>query len=177
MFKPKPSTILAATALVIAVFGSTPLGHAAGNLILPKNSVGVVQLKSDAVTGLKVKDGTLKAADFTPGELPGGAAGPAGPQGPKGDKGDKGDPGPASISGYAVATGNTVTIAPGATDHSIASCPAGKLALSGGYSSTVALEPQYLTPYGNTGVAWYVGARNATAQSATMTAYVICANG
>jgi hypothetical protein len=37
---PKTPTILAATALAVAVFGSTLLGHAAGKLILPTNSVG-----------------------------------------------------------------------------------------------------------------------------------------
>jgi hypothetical protein len=112
MFKPKPGTIVTATALVIAVFGSTPLGHAAGNLILPKNSVGVAQLKSNAVTGLKVKDGTLKAAGFTPGELPAGAVSPAGPQGSKGDKGTRATPAPRASAGTRSRRGNTVTIAP-----------------------------------------------------------------
>jgi hypothetical protein len=90
MFKLKLNTIIAVTALVVAVLGTTPLGHAAGGLILPKNSVGATQLKKSAVTGLKVKNGTLMAADFKPGQIP------AGPQGPKGDpgvQGPKGDPG------------------------------------------------------------------------------------
>ena len=69
MFKPKTSTVLAAAALVVAVFGSTPLGNAAGNLILAKNSVGTAQLKRNAVTGVKVKDGTLTAVDFKAGAL------------------------------------------------------------------------------------------------------------
>jgi hypothetical protein len=103
MFKTKITPILAATALVVAVFGSTPLGHAAGSLILAKNSVGAAQLKKNAVTGpkirknavtgVKVKNGTLLAADFKPGQLP------AGPQGPKGDKGDKGDTGAQGAQG------------------------------------------------------------------------------
>jgi hypothetical protein len=117
MFKSRTATILAATALVVAVFGSTPLGHAAGNLILARNSVGAAQLKKNAVTGpkiaknavtsVKVKNGTLMGADFKPGQLPAGPQGPKGDpgpqgaQGPKGDtgaqgaKGDKGDAGPA----------------------------------------------------------------------------------
>jgi hypothetical protein len=118
----KFSIILAATALLVAVLGATPVGQAAGRLVLPKNSVGAVQLKKntvsgkkiatnavsgakiarDAVTGAKVKDGSLLAADFKVGQLPAGPQGPKGdpgPQGPKGDpgqqgpKGDKGDPG------------------------------------------------------------------------------------
>jgi hypothetical protein len=112
MFKSRTATILATTALVVAVFGSSPLGHAAGNLILTKNSVGAAQIKRnavtgpkirrDAVTGLKVKNGSLLAADFKAGQLPAGPPGPKGDpgpqgvqgiQGPKGDVGDKGEGG------------------------------------------------------------------------------------
>jgi hypothetical protein len=131
MLKPRFSPIVAVTALVVAVFGSTPLGHAAARMVLPSNSVGTTQIKSNAVTGLKVKDGTLLAGDFKAGQLPaglqgqkgekgdagaagpkgdngaGGATGPQGPagdpgaQGPKGDKGDKGDAGSAGAPGPA----------------------------------------------------------------------------
>ena len=87
MFKPKISTVVAVTALVVAVFGSTPLGHAAARMVLPNNSVGKAQLKTNAVTGLKVKNGTLLAADFKAGQLP------AGPQGAKGDPGAQGSQG------------------------------------------------------------------------------------
>jgi hypothetical protein len=48
--RPKAPTILSAAALVVAAFGSTPLGHAAGSLVVGKNSVGTAQLKKDAVT-------------------------------------------------------------------------------------------------------------------------------
>jgi hypothetical protein len=122
MLNAKIATMLAATALVVAVFGSTSLGHAAASMVVPKKSVGAAQLKKnavsgkkiatnavsgakiakDAVTGAKVKDGSLLAADFKVGQLPAGPQGPKGdpgPQGPKGDpglqgpKGDKGDTG------------------------------------------------------------------------------------
>lgn len=86
---------------------ATPLGQAAGRLVLPKNSVGAAQLKKsavagkkpaanavtgaklapNAVTGAKVADGTLQAVDFQPGQLR------PGPQGPKGHAGDPGLPG------------------------------------------------------------------------------------
>ena len=110
MLKSKLTTIVAVTALVMAVFGATPLGHAAGRLVLPKNSVGSSQLKKGAVSGKKLatkavsgakisdaavtgaetKDGTLLAADLGAGQL---AAGPEGPKGDRGLSGPTGDPG------------------------------------------------------------------------------------
>lgn len=42
MLKTKLNTIIAVTALVVAVFGATPLGHAAGRLVLPRSAGGVV---------------------------------------------------------------------------------------------------------------------------------------
>jgi hypothetical protein len=89
----KLSIIMAATALVVAVFFATPLAQAAGRLVLPKNSVGAVQIKKNAVTGPKVKNGSLLSADFKAGQLPGG------PQGPKGDKGDVGAQGAQGVAG------------------------------------------------------------------------------
>jgi hypothetical protein len=102
MRKAKTATIVAATALVVAALGATPPGHAAARLVLPKNSVGRSQLKKDAVSGLKVKDGSLIAADFEAGQLPAGPKGDqgdAGPQGPAGPAGTKGDQGPAGPKG------------------------------------------------------------------------------
>ena len=57
MIRSKFNSIVAVTALVVAVLGATPLGHAAGRVLLPSNSVGASQLKKSAVTSLKVKDG------------------------------------------------------------------------------------------------------------------------
>jgi hypothetical protein len=106
------SNVIAAIALFAALGGSS---YAA--MKLPSGSVGASQLAADSVTSSKVKNGTLKAADFAPGQLPSGSAGaagatgaqgpaglqgpagPAGPQGPKGDKGQQGDRGPAGPAG------------------------------------------------------------------------------
>ncbi|HEU4598919.1 MAG TPA: hypothetical protein VFS26_04170, partial [Solirubrobacterales bacterium] len=54
---------------------------------LPKNSVGTKQLKKNAVVSSKVKNGSLKAADFGAGQLPAGPQGAQGPQGPAGPAG------------------------------------------------------------------------------------------
>ena len=108
----KITTALAVAALVVAVLGTTPLGHAAGS-ILPRNSVGTVQVKKAAitsgklhtgsVTGAKVLDGSLTAADFKAASLP---------AGPKGDKGDTGATGPSDVylkdvSSHSIGTSNT----------------------------------------------------------------------
>jgi hypothetical protein len=195
MFRSKTSTILAATALVVAVFGATPLGHAAKRFALPKNSVGAMQLKQNAVTGLKVKDGTLVAADFKAGQLPGGSQGPKGdrglqgekgatgapgPQGalgapgPPGAQGQKGDTGPAGISGRELVVGAETVLQPGESGGAGVYCPAGKKVIGGGGGSeaTVAIS--------NTGpgsdMQWGVYAKNLAPFAATLSAYAICAN-
>src|SRR4051794_7093329 len=103
--RPTPATVIALIALFVALGGT---GYAA--LKLPKNSVGTKQLKANAVTGAKVKNGTLSSDDFG-GTLPTGAQGPKGDtgaagtngtngtNGAKGDKGDKGDDGTPGTNG------------------------------------------------------------------------------
>ncbi|HKB20819.1 MAG TPA: hypothetical protein VKC65_07365 [Gaiellaceae bacterium] len=93
MKSPKTPTVIAVTALVVAALAATPIGQAAGRIVLGKNSVGTVQLKKNAVTSAKVRDGSLRAADFGAGQLP---AGPQGPKGDTGDRGAQGDPGPSN---------------------------------------------------------------------------------
>jgi hypothetical protein len=87
------ATALSATALAVSVLGSTPIGEAAREAVLPTKSVGTAQLKPDAVTTGKVKNGSLLAVDFKQGQMPVGPVGPAGPAGPAGEKGDRGDRG------------------------------------------------------------------------------------
>ena len=95
--------ILSATAVAVALLG-TPAVEAA-RALLPRNSVGTAQLKANAVTGDKVKDGSLAAADFAAGALPAGPRGPRGttgadgPAGPKGATGATGPQGPAGPAG------------------------------------------------------------------------------
>jgi hypothetical protein len=74
--------VVACIALAVAMAGT---GYAA--TALPRNSVGGVQLKKNAVTSTKVKNGSLLRADFKPGQLIPGARGPAGPVGPAGPAG------------------------------------------------------------------------------------------
>jgi hypothetical protein len=82
------ANVVACLALFVALGGAS---YAATQL--PKNSVGSVQIKKDAVTGAKVKDGSLGAADFGAGQIPAGPAGSTGPAGPRGVQGPQGEPG------------------------------------------------------------------------------------
>ncbi len=64
-------------ALFVALSGAS---YAA--IKLPINAVGTAQIKKDAVTSTKVKDGSLLAGDFKAGQLPAGAKGDTGQRGP-----------------------------------------------------------------------------------------------
>ena len=85
------ANLIAYLALFVALGGTS---YAA--IKLPKNSVGAKQIKRNAVTSAKVKNGSLRAKDFPAGELP---AGPAGAAGAKGEKGDAGPAGAAGANG------------------------------------------------------------------------------
>ena len=103
---PRPSTVIACIALAVALGGT---GYAA--TLLPAGSVGTTQLRDGAVVSAKVKNGSLRAADFASGQLPQGAQGPQGPPGPagaqgtQGPKGDTGAPGPQGAKGDTGAQG------------------------------------------------------------------------
>jgi hypothetical protein len=93
------ANIVATLALFIALGGAS---YAA--IKLPADSVGTSQLKSGAVTGDKVKNGSLHRSDFAPGELPvatQGVPGPAGQAGAKGEGGDRGATGETGQRGEA----------------------------------------------------------------------------
>src|SRR3954449_6192056 len=86
--RPSPALVVSVIALSVALGGTS---YAA--IVLPANSVGTKQIKKNAVTTAKVKNGSLRSVDFGAGQLPTGATGATGAQGAKGDKGDKGDKG------------------------------------------------------------------------------------
>src|SRR5688500_8205013 len=74
------NSVLSLTALVVAVGGATPLGEAAWNQVVPRNSVGTLQLKRNAVKSSKIApnvvrtahvvNGSLLVEDFRPGQIP-----------------------------------------------------------------------------------------------------------
>lgn len=88
------ANVVACIALFVALGG---VSYAAFKL--PKNSVGSQQIRKEAVNSAKVKNGSLKAADFEPDQVPAGPRGATGAAGPKGEKGDAGPQGPKGDTG------------------------------------------------------------------------------
>jgi hypothetical protein len=164
--------VLSLAALVVAVLGSTPVGGAAMSLVVPRNSVGTLQLKNNAVTAAKVRNFSLLAVDFRRGQLPQGPAGPAGPGGPQGP------PGPPGLSGLQpVFTTSAIDSTPTRTLN--ATCPSGKRAIGGGVAVGPASTPAVAvtSSYLANSTTWSTAAREVTATSATwgLNAVVICA--
>jgi hypothetical protein len=126
--RPSPALVIACVALAVALGGT---GYATV-LQVPRNSVGVAQLRSsavttpklaaNAVTSAKVRNRSLLRADFAAGQL---AAGPVGPAGPAG---------PAGPPGLSAAERVEVTSVTNSTPNRTAfvACPAGKRLLGGG---------------------------------------------
>jgi hypothetical protein len=83
-FTISPALVVASAALLVAL-GET--GWATVSQVLPRNSVGTVQLKNNAVTTGKIRNGQIRLADLhRTARRPGprgrtGATGPAGPPG------------------------------------------------------------------------------------------------
>ncbi|MBS1881804.1 MAG: collagen-like protein [Actinobacteria bacterium] len=86
--------------------------YAAGVTMLPRNSVGAAQIRKGAVRSPQVKDGSLLARDFRPGQLPAGAQGPRGAPGPAGPQGQAGPAGPAGPIGPSEAFNVTLPAGP-----------------------------------------------------------------
>jgi hypothetical protein len=184
MMKQTVSLACSVAALVIATLGSTPLGDAAGKAasqIVPRNSVGTLQLKRNAVTSSKlapntvrtgqVVDGSLLTADFKAGQIP---------QGPKGDKGDKGDRGPVGINGYEMVRTQR-SLAAGASTVYSAVCPKGKSVLGGGAfwqgvpQGLAMIHTNVTSTGGGVPDAWQISSKNTSTATQTLTAVAICA--
>ena len=101
--RPSPAMVIACLALVVALSGTSY----AKVLALPVNSVGTPQLKANAVTSPKVKNHSLLAVDFKPGQLPG-------------------------IRGYEIVDAAPSIVMDQVYNSLLMSCPAGKRAIAGG---------------------------------------------
>ena len=107
-----------------------------------------------------MKNYSLVAADFKPGQLP------RGPQGPKGDTGAPG------VSGYEIVYENMYLLV-GQTGTVTATCPVGKKAMGGGVGSDARLAIVESIPIDG-GQAWKVRVANLNGDSG-VSAYAVCA--
>ncbi len=92
--RPTYANVMSTVAVFIAMGGTS---YAVASL--PKGSVGEPQLRKSAVTGEKVKDGSLTSADLAAGTLLSGPRGPRGADGTAGPAGATGVPGPTGATG------------------------------------------------------------------------------
>jgi len=134
---------------------------------LPRNSVGTIQLKSNAVNSAKVKNASLRAADFAPGQIPRGPQGPAGPAGRAGASGLQ------MISGSGVSNSNS----PKTQQQD---CPSGKKAIGGGAVLTGVTTNTFLWTSRPTdaGTGWIAAGRESTGGNAgswAVQTWVVCA--
>jgi hypothetical protein len=107
------ANVMATLALCIALGGSSYAAIKLSNNSVRSKHIKNGQVKNadlgaNAVTAPKVKNASLLAEDFGPGQLPAGPQGLKGNQGEKGLKGDKGATGsPTVTSGYVPMTAST----------------------------------------------------------------------
>jgi hypothetical protein len=118
--------------------------------------VGTAQLKANAVISSKVKNHSLLAADFKPGQLPG-------------------------VSGYEVVEGGPSIVMNQVYNSVAMTCPAGKKAIGGGGGTGGGIIPgdgPYIVvnmPFSD-GSGWLVQTARATSGYSALVGRVICAN-
>jgi hypothetical protein len=136
------------------------------------------------VTTKNIKNGTIQTVDISAKAQrvlkgkrgPRGAAGARGPAGPQGAQGPQGIQGPAGIQRLRLVVSPPVTIAAGAQGTAEAVCPAGEIAVSGGFG-LLGPDAGVFQSLGNGG-AWVARAENATDGSpAQLAAYAYCSPG
>ena len=164
--RPSPSMIVACIALLVALGGTSVAAVQA----LAPNSVGTAQLKANAVTTGKVRNGSLVRADFAARSIPVGPRGPAGVIG-------------------AIAVRQASVVVPGGTAQNSAydtetvsvNCNANEKAISAGSgwsddASDRELWTQRLTPVltGANVTGFRATGGNDSGNTSTFTLYVLC---
>jgi hypothetical protein len=184
------ANVISCLALFLALggtaFAATHLG---------KNSVGTKQLKANSVTNAKVKDGSLLAQDFKPGQLPAGERGLPGEHGLTGDRGPQGAPGATNVVVRYGEEGKPKEKEE--FDQSDAKCLPGETVTGGGLdllngpepptyilladrpsSGETEVEGEIVYPAPNDGSAadgWLVAMQNESTDTIFFRAYVMCA--
>jgi hypothetical protein len=158
--------VIACLALAISLSGAAY----AVSTALPRNSVGAVQLKNNAVNSSKVKNRSLRALDFALGQIPPGRQGPAGPAGPQGPPGTSGLQ---QISSTGVS--NSTPLKSFQVD-----CPSGKRAVAGGGTLTGSTTNTFLwtSRPSDAGTGWIAAGRESSGGNAgnwAVQTWVVCA--
>ncbi len=174
--RPSPAMLVASASLFVTLGGG-----AYASTYLPAHSVGARQLRADAVTSVAVKDRSLLASDFAPGQLPAGAKGDTGPKGDAGPAGAKGDTGPAGIAGVTVRTDNG-RIPSFVLKQGEADCADGEVATgggarigAGGVASTALTHSIPVVDGSGKPVGWKAIALNTSPAEQEFAVYAICA--
>ena len=186
--RPSPAMGVALLALFVALGGTS---YAVTSL--PAGSVGTNQLQDNAVTrgtiahesitSVLIRNGSLMASDFAPGQIPVGPAGPVGASGatgPQGPKGDKGDTGATGTIAPLVLRAQTTEVAAGEAKTVTMRCRSGEHAVSGGtmWGSedggliTASLRPAYTDSEGARG--YVARGENTSPVSQTFSVYALC---
>jgi hypothetical protein len=152
--------VVACLALAISLSGAAY----AVSTALPRNSVGPVQLKNNAVNSAKVRNASLRAVDFAAGQIPVGPQGPAGPPGASGLQ---------LISG----SGASNSSSPKSQQQD---CPAGKRVVGGGGVITGSATNTFLSTSRPTdaGSGWIATGRESSGGNAgswAVQTWVVCA--
>jgi hypothetical protein len=125
--------LVAYLALFVAL---TSTGYAAASKLLPKNSVGSVQVINGSLQKVDLSKRAIASLHGARGVRgPQGVKGPQGAQGAQGAPGAKGDTGAAGPSGPVdnlTYVDETVAVASGTSASAIAACPAGMVVTGGG---------------------------------------------
>lgn len=178
--RPSPAMVVACVALTVALGGTS---YGAVSKLLPRGSVGTLELKDNSVTSAKVRDFTLRAWDFKRGELPRGPAGPAGPAGAQGAAGAPGTVSELTLRENSVSIpGNAAGNGLYATRAVQVSCQTGEKAIAGGSTwSSDQNEEELVTNYSHPlidngkVVGWRARGGSDVASDRVFTVQVLCA--
>ena len=91
--RPSPAMVVAFIALCVGVTGGAFAAATIDSSDIVNGSITKKDLHKNSVNTKKVKNKTLKAVDFAPGQLAQGVQGIPGLKGEKGEKGEQGDKG------------------------------------------------------------------------------------
>jgi len=164
----KLNTALSASALAIALLGSTSIGHAAITKVVPFAKVAGFAKNAGALNGrtasTRPRAGQIPVLN-TSGKLPASVGG-VGATGPAGAPG---------VSGYQVVT-KSVNFSENGANGTV-SCPGGKTALSGGYNMGSANDNLVVFASHPASAAsdWTVRLRNTTQGTGSVTLFAVCA--